>query len=234
MKKLQILLSFALLSAACLLHAEPVALFYLTSVPDSIRSFLAHSRQIDLLVPTWYQVDENGLVTGAPDATVLKRAGEDKVPVMPILAMFNKKGFHVLASNANAQSIMNQAMIRECKLHGYTGFQFDFENVDWTDRDLLTAVVKVSADALHKAGLQLTIATVPNAPGFPGAGGFAKWIYTDWRGAYGSCCRLGLDGRESQLRAQDSTQGKAFARHSRVWIPLVCGRADTGCGDGRG
>ena len=184
MKKLQILLSFALLSAACLLHAEPVALFYLTSGPDSIRSFLAHSRQIDLLVPTWYQVDENGLVTGAPDATVLKRAGEDKVPVMPILAMFNKKGFHVLASNANAQSIMNQAMIRECKLHGYTGFQFDFENVDWTDRDLLTAVVKVSADALHKAGLQLTITTVPNAPGFPGAGGFAKWIYTDWRGAY--------------------------------------------------
>jgi len=260
MKKLQLLLSLALLSAACLLHAEPVALFYLTSGPDSIRSFLAHSRQIDLLVPTWYQVDENGLVTGAPDATVLKRAGEDKVPVMPILAMFNKKGFHVLASNANAQSIMNQAMIRECKLHGYTGFQFDFENVDWTDRDLLTAVVKVSADALHKAGLQLTIATVPNAPGFPGAGGFAKWIYTDWRGAYdiealaksvdllclmnlrpehalddaGSCCRLGLDGRESQLRAQDSTQGKAFARHSRVWIPLVCGRADTGCGDGRG
>jgi spore germination protein YaaH len=37
---------------------------------------------------------------------------------------------------------------------------------------------------LHKAGLQLTIATVPNAPGYPGAGGFAKWIYTDWRGAY--------------------------------------------------
>ena len=97
MKKLQLLLSLALLSAACLLHAEPVALFYLTSSPDSIRSFLAHSSQIDLLVPTWYQVDENGLVTGAPDPTVLKRAGEDKVPVMPIIAMFNKKGFHVLA-----------------------------------------------------------------------------------------------------------------------------------------
>ena len=25
---------------------------------------------------------------------------------------------------------------------------------------------------------------MPNAPGYPGAGGFAKWIYTDWRGAY--------------------------------------------------
>ncbi len=178
------LLLTLLLSSAAGLTAEPVALFYLTSNPDSIRSFLAHSRQVDLLVPTWYLVDENGLVTGAPDPTVLKRAGEEKVPVMPILALFNKKGFHALASNPAAQALMNEAMIRECRLHGYTGFQFDFENIDWTDRDLLTALVKTSAEALHKTGLQLTIATVPNAPGYPGAGAFAKWIYTDWRGAY--------------------------------------------------
>jgi spore germination protein YaaH len=27
---------------------------------------------------------------------------------------------------------------------GYTGFQFDFENIDWTDRDRLTALGKAS------------------------------------------------------------------------------------------
>jgi len=183
MKRILVLFAFLLATGSCL-RAEPVALFYLTSGPDSIRSFLAHSRQIDLLVPTWYQVDENGLVTGAPDPTVLKRAGEDKVPVMPILALFGKKSFHALATNPAAQAIMNEAMVRECKLRGYTGFQFDFENLDWTDRDLLTALVKTSAEALHRTGLQLTIATVPNAPGYPGAGAFAKWIFTDWRGAY--------------------------------------------------
>ena len=183
MKRLLIFLSMIFAASPCL-AATPVALFYLTSNPDSVRSFLAHSTQIDLLVPTWYQVDENGLVTGAPDATVLKRANDDKVPVMPILAMFNKKGFHNLSMNSGAQTLMNEAMIRECKAHGYTGFQFDLENVDWLDRDRLTALVKVSAEALHTAGLQLTIATVPNAPGYPGQGGFAKWIYTDWRGAY--------------------------------------------------
>jgi spore germination protein YaaH len=182
--KRSLLYPLFLLAAASSLHAQPVGLFYLTSNPDSIRSFLAHSTQIDLLVPTWYQVDENGLVTGAPDPTVLKRAQEDKVPVMPIIALFNKKAFHVLASNASAQILMNEAMIRDSKAHGYTGFQFDLENIDWTDRDLLTALVKRSAEAMHKAGLQLSIATVPNAPGYPGAGGFAKWIYTDWRGAY--------------------------------------------------
>ena len=174
----------AVLAAAPCIEARPVALFYLTNSPDSIRSFLAHSTQIDELVPTWYQVDENGLVTGAPDPTVLTRAHDEKLPVMPILAMFNKKDFHLLATNPTAQAGMNAAMIRECRLHGYSGFQFDFENIEWTDRDLLTALVKGSAEAMHGAGLQLTIATVPNAPGYPGQGGFAKWIYTDWRGAY--------------------------------------------------
>jgi len=183
MKRFLLSILVLFLSMPCL-EAAPVALFYMTNSPDSIRSFLAHATQIDLLVPTWYEVDENGLVTGAPEPTVLKRAQEEKVPVMPIIAIFNKKKFHTLAGNAAAQAQMNEAMIRECKLHGYTGFQLDFENIDWIDRDPLTQLVKNSAEALHKAGLQLTIATVPNAPGYPGAGGFAKWIYTDWRGAY--------------------------------------------------
>jgi len=164
--------------------ATPLALFYMTETPDSIRSFLAHVDQIDVLVPTWYQVDENGLVTGAPDPLVLATAHEHRLPVMPIIALFDKKRFHELSANTHAQDLMNEAMIREAKLHGYKGFQFDFENVEWTDRDALTATVKHSADALHEAGLQLSIATVPNAPGYPTGEGFAKWIYTDWRGAY--------------------------------------------------
>jgi len=165
-------------------QAKPVALFYLISSPNSVRTFLAHYKQIDLLVPAWYSVDSDGLVTGDPNPTVLDVAHNDKLPVMPIIALFNKKGFHDLASNPAAQARMNEALIRECRLHGYTGFQFDFENVSYLDRDALTAVVRTTAEALHKAGLQLSIATVPNAPGYPEGTGFAKWIYTDWRGAY--------------------------------------------------
>jgi spore germination protein YaaH len=183
MKRLLFLLAAALAPAAFAAD-HPVALFYMTSDPDSIRGFFAHSSQIDLLVPTWYQVDENGLVTGAPEPAVLARAQSEKLPVMPIVALFNKKNFHLLATNAKAQEQMNEALVRESKVHGYTGFQFDLENVDYLDRDNLSALVKTTADALHAAGLQLTIATVPNAPGYPGTGGFAKWIFTDWRGAF--------------------------------------------------
>src|SRR5579871_3591418 len=178
-------LGLGMLVVSCIaLQAKPVALFYMTNEPGSIRSFLAHEAKIDLLVPTWYSVDENGLVTGGPNPTVLETAHRDGVPVMPILALFGKKKFHDLAGNPGARRHMVDALVREAKLHGYTGFQFDFENVDYLDRDALSSVVAEAADALHKVNLQLTIATVPNAPGYPGQGGFAKWIYTDWRGAY--------------------------------------------------
>ena len=164
--------------------STPRALFYMNETPSSVRDFLDHAARVDILVPTWYQVDANGLVTGAPDMRVLEAAKEHHVPVMPIVALFNKKAIHKFFLDPKAHLRMNDALIRESKAHGYSGFQFDFEDIDYLDRDLLSAVVKESADALHAQGLQLSIATVPNAPGYPGTGGFSKWIFTDWRGAY--------------------------------------------------
>ncbi len=84
------------------------------------------------------------------------------------------------------------------------GIQFDLENVEWTDRDALSAMVATTAAELHSAGLQLSIATVPNAPGYPGSGGFAKWIYTDWRGAYdlAAIAKVGRPGLPDDLRPE--------------------------------
>jgi spore germination protein YaaH len=175
-----------LLGAAVFARAQkqPVALFYMTDNPDSVRSFLAHSAKIGILVPTWYSVDANGLVSGAPNPEVLRVAQQEHVPVMPIVASFSKTAFHSLLGDAVARKAMIASLVQQAKINGYVGIQFDFENVSWTDRDALSALVKESADVLHAAGLQLSIATVPNAPGYPGTSAFARWIYADWRGAY--------------------------------------------------
>jgi len=173
-----------LLATSSLAQEHPIALFYMTDDPDSVRSFLTHSAKIGLLVPTWYSVDASGLVSGGPNPLVLEVARKDHAPVMPIIGASGKEGFHMLLGNATAQKAMIAALIRESKNNGYTGFQFDFEDIAWTDRDALSALVKSTADAMHAEGLKLSIATVPNMPGYPGTGGFAKWIYEDWRGAY--------------------------------------------------
>ena len=164
----------------------PQALFYMTNSPDSVRDFLAHASQIDLLVPTWYSVDQDGLVSGGPDPLVLEAAKAAHVPVEPIVSnqAATQVSLHLLLQRPEAQTQMIDALLREAKQNGYLGFQFDFENIAWTDRDALSALVARAASALHAAGLQLSIATVPAAPGHPGTTPFSSWLYANWRGAY--------------------------------------------------
>lgn len=172
------------------LQAQPTspshtkALFYMLPNRTSVQSFEAHKSQISILVPAWYSVNAEGLVAGDPIPQVLRDARAAHIPVIPIVGLANKEELHQLFNNPKAQAAMNAALVRDCKINGYAGFQIDFENISWTDRDGLSALVKTTAEALHNAGLQLQIATVPNAPGYPGGTAFSRWMYEDWRGAY--------------------------------------------------
>jgi spore germination protein YaaH len=166
---------------------KPKALFYLTGDSTSIHSFLAHADKVDILVPAWYNANAEGLVSGGPNPLVMETAKQHHVPVMPIVvnAGFVQAEFQKFLGDAAAQKRMLDALIRACKGNGYIGIQFDFENVRWTDRDALSSLVKDSAAALHGEGLQISIATVPNAPGGPGSEtAFSAWLYENWRGAY--------------------------------------------------
>jgi spore germination protein YaaH len=186
MKRQIFLLIFLACAALPLGAQEPKSLFYLTRDPASVRSFLAHASKIDILVPAWYSVNSQGLVSGGPNPEVLLKARQAHVPVMPIVANgdFDQSSFHSLMDNDEAFSHMVGELVRISKSNAYIGFQFDFENVKWTDRDALSKRVSEAAAAFHKEKLQLTIATVPNAPGAPGESGFSAWIYENWRGAY--------------------------------------------------
>lgn len=173
-----------LLFATSIASAQPKALFYMTGNPNSVKSFTEHADKVDILVPAWYQVDGNGLVWGGPNPDVMKTAAEHHVPVMPIVALMNQVELHKLFTAAPARTAFTESLLSECKKHGYSGFQIDFEDVAWTDRDLLSSLVAQAATALHQEKLKLTIATVPNAPGYAGASGYSHWLYANWRGGY--------------------------------------------------
>jgi len=171
-------------AAAAQLPKGPVALFYMMETPKSMASFEAHVDKIGVLVPTWYGVDKNGLVNGAPNPGILATAKAHRLPVMPIISLTERANLHALMANEPAKAQMIAAMIREAKANGYVGFHFDFENIAWTDRDAFSLMTKQTAEALHKEGLLLTVAVCPNAPGHPGRGAFSKWMYEYWRGVY--------------------------------------------------
>jgi spore germination protein YaaH len=165
-------------------QARTHSLFYMLRSRSSVESFEAHKSQIDILVPAWYAVDATGLVAGEPDPVVMRDAKAAHIPVIALMGLSNQKSLHTLLHSPEAQAAMNAGMVRASKKYGYAGFQIDFEDVLWTDRDALSALVKNSAEVMHRAGLQLEIATVPNAPGYPGETAFSRWMFTNWRGAY--------------------------------------------------
>jgi spore germination protein YaaH len=173
-----------LLSATLFAAAQPKALFYMTDNPGSVKSFLLNADKVDLLVPAWYSVDGNGLVWGGPSPEVMKAAAQHHVPVMPIVALMTQADLHKLFTESAARTAFIGSLISESKKHGFSGFQIDFEDVSWTDRDLLSSLVAATAAALHREKLQLTIATVPNAPGYAGVSNYSHWLYANWRGGY--------------------------------------------------
>ncbi len=126
-----------LLISAITSAAQPKALFYMTTNPTSVKSFADHADKIDILVPAWYGVDGNGLMWGAPNPFVLQTAAQHHVPVMPIVATTVQADLHKLFTTPAARQAFIDSVLSECKKNGYTGFQIDFENVKWTDRDLL-------------------------------------------------------------------------------------------------
>ena len=84
--------------------AQPKALFYMISNPNSVKSFTDHADKIDILVPTWYSVDGNGLVWGGPNPDVLKTAAAHHVPVMPIVALMTQLELHKLFTTPAARN----------------------------------------------------------------------------------------------------------------------------------
>jgi spore germination protein YaaH len=164
--------------------AQPKALFYMLDNPNSVKSFVDHADKIDVIVPAWYGVDGDGLLWGGPNSQVLETAAQHHVPVVPIVGTSVQTDLHKLLIGPAARSAFIASLLRECKKNGYAGFQLDFENINWIDRDLLSSFVAETASALHQAGLQLSIATVPNGPGAPGQSPYSRWLYANWRGAY--------------------------------------------------
>jgi spore germination protein YaaH len=173
------------LAAAVLPQAQAQkTLFWMGNGEASIESFMGHKDKIDIVEPTWYQIDGDGLVTGEPQPLVLKAAHEAHITVIPLFAIFDHVKIHALLNDPKAQDEMIQAFVRESKEHGYDGVNLDIEDVMWTDRESLSTMVAKIAAALHKENLQVQIDVCPYGPGHAGETAFSKWIFEEWRLGY--------------------------------------------------
>ena len=158
-------------------------LFYYEDREDSYRSLVRNIDQITVLGPQVYTVDSLGTVWGTLDSRVLALAKAHRVKVMPLITNeeFNQPVLHRLLSDTAARARATRSLVALCQRDHYWGIQFDIENVNVQDRDLLTAWYRETATALHAAGSAISIAVVHRTEDTAGETAYHRFLHESWR-----------------------------------------------------
>jgi spore germination protein YaaH len=181
------LVAAALLSAPRALSAQSLErLFYYVDREDSYQSLVRNIDQITILGPQVYTVDSLGVVFGELDPRVLALAKAHRVKVMPLVVneAFNQPALRKLVADTAARGRATRSLVQLCQQNGYWGIQFDIENVNIQDRDLLSAWYRETASALHRAGCTLSIAVVHRTEDNAGPTAYHRFLQDSWRAGY--------------------------------------------------
>ena len=185
---------------------------YYVNTDDGRASLFAHLGQIDVLSPAWYDANANGSITGYARRDVIDAAHANKVAIIPLVV--NKDvdpGVgHAILADPNHRAALCANLVNEAKAYGYAGFQLDFEQILWTDRDLLTEQVRDCAATFHTAGLNLSIAVIPRLPGDDSATGSLLNYFRQWSGAYDFA---------ALAKAADFLSFMTYDEHNGVTVP---------------
>jgi spore germination protein YaaH len=159
---------------------------YYVNTPDGRSSFFNHLDQIDMLSPGWYDANADGTITGYARQDVINAAHAHGIQIVPLVvnADVDPDVAHAILADEAKRAALAKTLVKEAKTYGYAGFQLDFEQVRWTDRDLLTQLVRDCAAAFRPAGLSLSIAVIPRLKGDDTATGTLLEYFQSWSGAY--------------------------------------------------
>src|SRR2546423_1300527 len=185
---------------------------YYVNTDDGRASLFAHLGQIDVLSPAWYDANANGSITGYARRDVIDAAHANKVAIIPLVV--NKDvdpGVgHAILADPSHRAALCANLVNEAKAYGYAGFQLDFEQILWTDRDLLTEQVRDCAASFHTTGLNLSIAVIPRLPGDDSATGSLLNYFRQWSGAYDFA---------ALAKAADFLSFMTYDEHNGVTVP---------------
>ncbi len=194
-------------------------LFYLRrssstmELQQQLENIKRHARQIDIIGPQNYRLDEDGTLSGMVEPQLLALAGQEKIKVMPLVVNINvdQDKFHRFLHNPEAQKKARLAMLDACQKNHFYGWQFDFENILVSDRKQFTQFFVDTAHLLKQHGFKISIASVPtltdkgdsNLP-------YDRWKFTHWSGAYDNA---------ALAKAADFISIMAYDQHTTLTTP---------------
>lgn len=116
-----------------------------------------------VMSPCAFRLTDKGVELRNPDFDMLAESYKEKGYAMwPLIDNdFNPKLTHQILSNSRLQDTMVRQLIGYALLYDFKGYNIDFENINYSDQDALTAFVKKLSAGAHAYGLQLSMDVTP-------------------------------------------------------------------------
>jgi spore germination protein YaaH len=154
-------------------------IFYMSqgSEKQGIVSLENNADKIDIIAPQFYGVSAKFQLTGSLDDKLKAAIVQSKVKVMPLVtqAGFKQSVIHNLLLSTIAQDAVIKSLVDTAKANGYIGWQFDFENISYLDKDLYSAFVERAAKSLQANGLILSVAVSARSVDYENTNAFKNW-----------------------------------------------------------
>lgn len=154
-------------------------IFYLSENKEKagIASLNKNADKIDILAPQFYSVSSKLKLTGGLDTKLKKAISQTQVKVMPLVtnAGFKQSVIHNLLLSPTAQDGVIKSLVDIAKKDKYIGWQFDFENISYLDKDLYSSFVEKAAGSLHKNNLILSVAAITRTCDYEDTDAFKNW-----------------------------------------------------------
>lgn len=130
---------------------------------QAIASIKKNYKKIDILAPQSYVVTADLKLSGGLSPELKKVVKNYRIQVMPLVANngFKQKIIHDLLVNETAQAQFISNLSAIAKQEKYIGWQYDFENISWQDKDLYTAFVQKTYSYLKSQNLIFSVAVIP-------------------------------------------------------------------------
>lgn len=195
--------------ASYALEFDPEAVFYLAqyNAEAGVKSVEQNWQKIDILAPQYHTVifnNNSAKIVGKFGPKLKKVISSRNLKVMPLIANsnFSQSLMHKLLISDYEQNRVITGLIYLAKRDKYIGWQFDFENINYQDRDLYSAFVEKTYKAFKKNNLILSVATIARSSDYENTNAFKNWggVY-DYK-------RLSQSADFISLMAYDDPQSK--------------------------
>lgn len=130
-----------------------------SSSSEAIRSQVSQTMGLDIVSPTWFQLDKaDGSLRDTSDPATVRWLKERQYAIHPLIHnQFDSKLTSAFLADSAAQTRFIGALVDRLAQLGVDGVNIDFESLAGKDRDAYTAFVRNLTAAAHAKGLTVSI-----------------------------------------------------------------------------